>query len=209
MRLIKMSGLAALAAVASMAFASSAMAGNTALCTKYEEPCAAANLVKSMHMELTAGTGWKLKGSNPHLLLLCLKVLVSSTIGGLGNPQEFRANLTYEECGTNSAHNNCTVTETQGFSGTVLREALNLGTLKANAANAGAMLVKCLGIHCEYDLAGLAFAMIGAGGEAGNGMVNLAGTKLAKHIGSLLLCPATSEITEGLPEPLSATYVMT
>ncbi len=149
MRLIKMFGLAGLTVVAAMAFlgASSASANqSTALCKVHQEPCAANNLATSVHM--VAGIT-SLKTSIA--TVLCLSSLVQGTPEPLGKPQGVTlTQVLWNNCGTNAAHNNCTVTTLKPGLIDVLKTALNLGT--AEALNTQ-VLVFCdlfIDLHCVY-----------------------------------------------------------
>jgi hypothetical protein len=208
MKLIKMLCLAAFAAAATAAFAPSAMAADTALCKSHPatDACPAGERYTSTHLALVAGTQYKLEGAFPHTLILCLGLLVQATLGGLANPQTINGNVTYSNCGTNAVHNNCTVTELEAFSGTVLWTLLNLGELKAGAVKPGITLFKCIGTECEYKSVESGH-FSGASATTGKGRVNIKFGTLEK-LGGGILCPAQLEITEGLLEALADTYVM-
>jgi hypothetical protein len=133
-RLIKMIGFVAVAAVA-MAFigAGSAMAnGPTALCKVNEEPCAAGNLTGHVHFE-SVGEPTLLTAS-PKLEIKCLSSLALGDAEALGNPTGITVSaLTWTGCylAPFSGTHNCTVkTENLGLID-VLRTAANLGTATA------------------------------------------------------------------------------
>ncbi len=217
MRLIKTFGLAAIAAVAAMAFvgASSAMAtGHTALCKTHEDPCAEANLVKNIHMQ--AGTTI-LKTSLATVLCLKSSAVAHAEHGGLSlllviehpsgekltiiDPLGFQVlTLTWENCGTNAAHNNCTVTNLKLPLIDLLKTALNLGTATVLGAE---VLVNCVGIlHCVYggkEITG--FNVEGALHTAGAGHGMFTANELSVPNVGGLLCPSTSKWT-ALYEPL-------
>jgi hypothetical protein len=227
MRLINMAGLAALAAVAAMAFVgvSSAMAEphKTALCHNAELVCPKTltvdetgqklGQIKLIHMALTEGTVGKMHGSNPSIDILCLSTLAEGHVLGLAEGparQEIHLlSLTFGGCSSNGGHTNCTIASNASEGNPTLVSVLNEGELlgKATALN-GIVSVKCtiLGIFkidCEYEGAGLSFEVESAEHTegSGNGMLNAEATPLEKLAGGSL-CPETSEITEGLLEPL-------
>jgi hypothetical protein len=209
---MKMFGLAAIAAVAAMAFigASSASAnGPTALCKVATEPCPAGSLIANVHLINTAGTVGILLGNGPELTILCLTILGQGTVGALGNPQIITTTaLTFTNCGTNAAHNNCTITTTELPQLNLLRTGAGVGTV--TSVN-GLTRVKCtiiFEIDCTYTGAGLKFGVKSSGGTNGKGMLNAEGTPLENTAGSFL-CPETSEITTGLLEPLENTFIST
>jgi len=218
-----MFSLAALAAVAAMAFmgASTAAAStNTLLCKNHEQPCN--NPVSLIHLVSVKDAG----GNYPRLLnstanILCLEVLAEGHVLGLGNPQEVHLlSLTASGCGTNSSHNNCTFTMSASEESPtlidVLRESLNLGKinlLKDNEGKSPTLHVECtifgfIEIECTWDLTGLEFNMEGAGhsGGAGNGMItaNKSPGSLTEGTG---LCPETESL-DFLLEPLEPAYIV-
>jgi hypothetical protein len=199
-----MFGLAALAAVAAMAFvgASSAMGENTAICKVHEEPCASGNIAQTVHM--VAGTTIL---ETDLTTVLCLGALGVGTTEGLGAPAGYTiTSLTWSNCGTTSAHNNCTVTTLQNGLLDVLKTALNLGTAAALGTE---VLVECnilLGFHCIYgggEVKG--FKVEGAlhTAGAGHGMFT-AKELLVPKVGGLI-CPKESFWT-ALFEPLEHIY---
>jgi len=159
MRLIKMLGLAAVAAIAAMAFlgASSAMATfNTTLCTEESESltCPAGKLVELFDM--LAGTT-VLKTSLLTVLCLHSKVKVENETPGLlaeaplplhlkveGGLKE---GLTWENCGSNEKHDNCTVENVKLPLFDVLKTGQDLGTAVALGAE---VHVSCSGLNCVY-----------------------------------------------------------
>lgn len=214
MRLIKMSGVAMLAAIATMALvgASPAMAENTALCKALESPCHEESLVTAIHMELTEGTVWRLGTLEPELIVLCLKVLLQATVGELGSPQKLAVSeLVFKECGTNKTHDNCTVEATQSmFEADLLKTALNLGEFEFLEIDlwVRCTILKVPVIDCKYNLKGVPFHFAGFGGTNKHGMLREAPTVLEPLPGQKN-CPIFSEIFEGLLEPLTDVYVAT
>ena len=232
MRLIKAFGLAAIAATAAMAFvgASPAMAtGSTALCHNdvIECPELSVHVIKNeqgeiieeiplgqislLHMVLTAGHVGKLHGTNPTINILCLEVLAEGHVLELAQPQEIHLlELNFGGCGTNSGHSNCNI---EALEIPVLIDVLNEGSgLGSATGQNGVTLVDCevpfIGhVVCEYTGEGLGFDVKSAGGENGHGMLNSAGTELENIGGPGFLCSDTSEIEEGLLEPLTDVYL--
>lgn len=204
---LKVFSLAAVAAVAAMALvASSAMAtGSTSMCKVNETPCAAGNQVKSLHM--VAGTS-VLKTSI--LTVLCLSSLAQVPITTtLGNPLKTGAltSLTWENCGSNAAHNNCTVTNLKLPTFDVLRTAAGLG--EATALGAEVLVLCGESLHCVYGGAAVTgFKVEGAlhTAGAGHGMFTASELKVPKVSG--FLCPAESKWT-ALYEPLEHVFLST
>ena len=163
MRLVKMFGLAALAAVAAMAFlgASSASANqNTALC--------------KTHTALTCSSFYGEKDTI-HLLntevakllsdlvdVLCLTVLANVKSLGLATAPAgllVHGKFTYAGCGTTANHNNCTVTEEAEALFDLLKTGLNEGTGTGLAGQAHVVCKNIFGfieIDCKYNASGLA-----------------------------------------------------
>jgi hypothetical protein len=220
MRHIKMFGLAALAAVAAMAFvgASSVMASeNTAFCSVHEEPCAAAHLVSHIHME---ASDLKLLNSTANILcsssLALVDVLKDASTGTYlaEAPTPLKAKvteLTWTNCKTEgNGTNNCTVTNITLPEFDALKTALNLGTAKALGPE---VLVKCtilgfIKIHCVYGGAEVGtFGLEGAGhngGAAGHGMFTA--NALSVPFVSGTNCPSTSN-WDALYEPLTDLFI--
>jgi len=161
MRLIKMFGLAAVAAVAAMAFVgvTPASAGNTQLCNTHKV-LTCSNAATDLHLVLASGTVLKLLTSL--VTVLCLNELWESSgagVGALGKPQ--RVDLTVKTatgCGTTSAHSNCTFTTESFPDATLLKLGLDEGSLEFLS---GAMRLQgCgLGLNCLYDLEGFLVAV--------------------------------------------------
>jgi len=204
MRLIKMVGLAAVAAIAAMAFlgASSAMADvNTALCVEESElVCPKGGLVDLFDM--TAGTT-VLKTSL--LTVLCLGSKVHATVENEDNlghaPEPLLVqidSLTWENCGSNAEHTNCKVTNIKLPLFDVLKTAEDLGEAVALGAE---VHVECSGLNCYYGGAAVEGFEVESAlhtGGAGHGMFSALGLPVPKVKG--FLCPATSSWT-ALYEP--------
>jgi hypothetical protein len=217
-RLIKIFGLAAITAVAAMAFigASSATAGTTALCTANETPCADLNLASTVHLESVGST--VLLSS---VTVLCLKSLaqgnveVNATTGkrlAASNLGVKLTALTWEKCGTNAAHDNCTVSnlgELALFD--VLRTVAGLGTANALALNQThvRVLVNCSGLHCIYgspNVTGFTVESAGHNGAAHKGLFKAKGLTVPELSG--FLCPNHS-LWDALYESLTNLYITT
>jgi hypothetical protein len=150
-RLIKMFGLAALTAIAAMAFvgATSAMAESTQLCSvdTLGAACPAGSAVTSIHATAEANEAKKIPA--PELLtsisnVKCEKILETATALALGAPQIFHVTLLdYINC-------TCTVTpETLGLI-EVLKEGNELATVKGVGF---VIKVECSGFTCWYGSA--------------------------------------------------------
>jgi len=200
MRLIKTFGLAALAAVAAMAFlgATSASAEtSTQMCKTHTGlTCGAGNAVTSHHMVLASGTVGKLLSSTT---VLCLNILIEATPLGLGSPQSLHTtSFTFTGCGTGSAHDNCAVTTTEQPLANLLKTGLDEGVL---AFTNGQQRTVCanLGIDCVYD---------GAEMEVSVGGQHLTASETpTTELGGKFFCP-NEGFVDGLFETLTNTYVL-
>ena len=146
MRLIKISGLAGLAALMAMAFvgASTAIAGSTTLCKVDESPCSPGNQISHVH-EVTIG---KAKLLTNLITVECDALFLGDVSGAtLNNPLSILGNFTYTNCGS------CDVYETSAKSAIgVLRTAHEL----AEVAGEGRVFVDCGAfVECEYIGKGL------------------------------------------------------
>jgi hypothetical protein len=154
-----MFGLAALAAVAAMAFVGATSASalfNTQLC-KVDSGLLCSEPQTHVHNVLVEGTvGKLLAGIN----VLCLGVLVENEALGLGSPQVIHTKeaggLTFSGCGTGSGHNNCTVTVQEAPLSHLLKIGKNIAVL-VNLSGRTRLQCANLGIDCTYDLAGSEF----------------------------------------------------
>jgi hypothetical protein len=149
-RLIKMFGLAALAAVAAMAFvgASSAMANEeTALCDEHTSLTCGAGHVVTGHIEAKA-THALLKTSFGNVLCTGSHLLANAL--GLAKPQVSHVELfSFTGCKELTFNTGCTVTTVKLGLLLLLKTALNLGTLESHDNE---VLVSCtsIGLHCIY-----------------------------------------------------------
>lgn len=149
MRYLKTFGLAAVAAMAAMAFvgASSASANqSTALCKEASAllACPAAQLVTSLH-----GVAENPLLHSSLVNVLCASSLVKASVLGLGKPQVAHLQeLTWTGCHTHGG-TGCTVSTLL----TGLFNVLKLSTTDAHATSTGGtvVLVECGAfIHCSY-----------------------------------------------------------
>ncbi len=197
MRLIKMFGLASVAAVAAMAFvgATSASALNTQLCTTHTSlTCGSA--ATSVHLVLAAGTVLRLLAA---ISILCLGELEELTPLSLGNPQTLHTlSRVRTGCGTSSTHNNCTLTATQLPLSTLSKTGLDEGV---ETIINGQMRLVCsnIGLDCLYDAAGMEFEV-----SANHVTANETGVT---ELGGKFFCPDEG-LLDGLLETLTNTYVL-
>ncbi len=197
-----MFGLAALAAVAAMAFvgatSASADPGKTQICNKAELICQAGNATTSLHLVLTPGTIGKLLAA---INVLCLGVLINATPLGLGAPTQSVHSLSQEftGCGTSSTHNNCTVTIPAGQQPlySLTKVALDVGVLTALS---GQVRLVCsnIGLDCLYDAEGMEF-------EAGGNMITANETSVTE-LGGKFFCPDEG-LLDALLENLTTIYI--
>lgn len=197
MRPIRTFGLAALVAVAAMAFigATSASATSTQLCTAHTGlTCSSA--ASSTHLVLASGTVGELLAN---IDILCLGILFEATTLGLGSPQSIHGtSLSFSGCGTGSAHNNCTATIEEQPLGSLLKTGLDEGVLTLTS---GRLRAQCanLGINCVYDTEGVEFA-------DGGGHLTAEEAPMTE-LGGKFLCPDEG-LLDGLLETLGDTYVL-
>ncbi|HEY5708797.1 MAG TPA: hypothetical protein VIS51_05340 [Solirubrobacterales bacterium] len=200
MRLTKMFGLAALAAVAAMAFVgatSASASANTQLCTVHTGlTCGAGNAATSVHYVLTAGTVLTVLAE---IDVLCLGYLLEKTALGLGNPQSVHTTTqTFSGCGTNATHTNATVTVQEQPLANLLKTGLDEGVLTATNGRLR-IVVSSLGLDCVIDTAGLELAV-------SEGMLTANETPLTE-LGSKFFCP-NEGVLDALLEALGSVYVL-
>lgn len=172
---------------------SSAMAeGSTALCKVDQTPCAAGNLVTTVH-EVSVGKAVLL---NSTFTVEC-DVLFSGT-AKLGNPATVTGAFTYSGC--NSL---CSVREVNG---PAVISVLRLGHELADITGKGEVIIKCLFgfINCVYSGTGLQGHGLGPLLAAqANGEVRIEGQKPSIVSGQ---CPQEAFL-DLLTTPLTATYI--
>jgi len=200
-----MFGLAALAALASMAFlgAGTASAEGIAICEENALPCPENKLVSLIHAELEAGTVGQLLSSLA--TILCLNVLAEAHAEGpLLHATTLNAIIlaTFTGCGSNGAHSNCTVKTLENGLAELTKTGTNLGVISGTSGEEpGVVNLQCtiLGfpVNCDYSGAELAFPVEGAGHTegAGNGrlVANKTPAKLTEALGGLF-CPENSTL---------------
>jgi hypothetical protein len=194
-RLLKMFGLAALAAVMAMAFVggSSAMAENTQLCKVDQTPCAAGNVITHVH-EVTSA-----KAKLLSVITVECDVLFLGDVSGatLANPLIIGGNFTYTNCGS------CEVKETSAKS-TI--KVLKTATELAEVTGAGTVFVDCGPIlECEYKGEGLKGHGLGALSAPPNGTVSIL-NQVTKKTGGGFFCPAESKL-DITTSSLTPTYI--
>ncbi len=181
MKIIKMLGLAALAALMAMALVgvSSAMATTTALCEAEEATCAAP--VEHVHEE---SVGHALLKSSFATVECEVLFLGDALNGGLGNPLLIHGAFAY------TCLNNCTATE-ENAPATI--EVLKTGTEEAAVTGEGLVHVVC-GLNCVYNGVGLEGTGLGALKAANEkGEVTIKERLIKKESG--IFCPSTSKLT--------------
>ena len=195
MKSIKMFGLAALAALMAMAFvgASSAMAGNTQLCSS--EACGTA----VTHVHETTLSGAKATLLSSVINVTCDVLCLGDTLG-LGAPLIIHGDFTYTNCN----NGNCTVTE---VSSDALIEVLRLSHETVDVTGEGEVNVHCgFFINCTYNGEGLEGSAKGPLlSTESNGDVSISGQETSLVSG---FCPEHAFL-DIKTTPLSATYIKT
>lgn len=203
MRLIRMFGLAVLAALVATAFAGATSASAnfpTQLCTEHVSlECPYGSETSGVHQVLATGTVGKLLGAL--VTILCLNFLVIAAPLSLGTPQEVHGiEMSFTGCGSSTSHNNCTVTTEEQPLFSLLKTGLDEGSLTALS---GSFRIQCsnLGIDCKDHTAGSLFASSG-GHLTANKTPIIAELKVGAGF-----CPVKGEL-DGLLETLEPTYVL-
>ncbi|HEY7950188.1 MAG TPA: hypothetical protein VID51_05065 [Solirubrobacterales bacterium] len=198
MRLIKMFGLASLAAVTGMAFVGATSASaitNTQLCDTHTGlVCGSPS--GEQHSSIYKGTVGELLAT---IDILCLGVLIEGNPLALGQPQQIHSlAMTFSGCGTGSAHNNCTVTVQEQPLINLLKGGLDQSI--ATATN-GRTRLQCsnLGLDCVYDTEGLELAL-------GAGHITANETPITE-LGGKFFCPDEGTL-DGLLELLIHAYAL-
>ncbi|HEX6753775.1 MAG TPA: hypothetical protein VF093_09355 [Solirubrobacterales bacterium] len=200
MRLIKMFGLTALAAVAAMAFVGATSASaetSTQICKAHTGlTCGAGDAVTSHHMVLASGTVGQLLAT---INVLCLGILIDATPLGLGKPQSIHTtSFSFTGCGTGSGHNNCTVTVPEQPLADLLKTGLEEGVL---IFTNGRLRTVCsnLGVDCLYDGEGMEF-------NVGGGHLTATETP-TNELGGKFFC-LDQGVVDALYETLTDAYVL-
>jgi hypothetical protein len=199
MKLIKMFGLAALAALLAMVFAGagagSAMAEETQLCkvdpgTGSEEVCPPGEGITSVH-EVSVGKAKLL--ASPEVQ--CNVLFESTSVGQPASPQVIEGHFTYTNCG-------CTVKEKAGTTAKI--NVLKEGHETASVTGEAEIIVTCFGIECTYKGTGLKGTAKGPllSTEA-NGEVNLSEQEVT---GKGAFCPSKGKL-DIKTTPLTATRI--
>ncbi|MFI5025744.1 MAG: hypothetical protein ACHQCI_03215 [Solirubrobacterales bacterium] len=186
MRLIKLFGSAALVMAVTAAIGTSSASAEfpTQLCNVHPDElvCPEGEATTEDHQVLAPGTVWRLL--TPLVTVLCLGALKYATPLELGEPQLVHTlQLSITGCGTNSAHDNCTVTVEKLPLLHLLKIGLDTGVLTALD---GSFVVKCPGLDCLFDLEGAQFSM-------GN-QHTTANQVPVKPLGSKFLCPNEAKL---------------
>jgi len=198
MKSIKTLGLAAVAALAAMAFVgvSSAMAEHTALCADDEALCA--EPIEHIH-ETSVGNMTLLNGA---LNVICKNVLfLGDTLAALANPLIIHGAFTYPELECNNG--SCIVEEENGPAEVkVLKEGNEL----AKVTMEWLIHVICIGfINCRYNGVGLVGHRLGPLRSTQLfGEVSMLGITLNKESGPL--CPTTAKL-DLVTTPLEPIYI--
>jgi hypothetical protein len=199
MRLIKMFGLAAIAAIAAMAFVgvSSASAGPTALCAIDDELVCESPYVG--HVEATSSDGELLTESGT---ILCDNSIILGNALGLGNPQVTHLELI--DFGPDCLLNHlvsCTIQASHVLLLEILKTGANTGSVRS--VN-NWVVIKCgLVIHCEYGGTFTAGVALGSG-------ATLSSTSLGKIHVNTTVQRREVLLLEGCPEQADwhATYTV-
>jgi len=204
-----MFGLAAVAAVAAMAFvgASSAMAEvATTLCEEESEGLTCPTEKQAKSFTMLAKTTTLLASVE----VLCLHSSAKGTVEGetltsAGTPLAVQlSELQFKECGrvSSGSHSDCTVTVLKQPLLKVLKTAANLGTAAVNPEAPAEINVKCgFFINCTYSETTKPFTVESAGHTEGAGLGMFTAEKLEVAKGKGFLCPETAT-WDALYEPL-------
>lgn len=209
MRLIKMLGLAAVAAIAAMAFlgASSAAAEfATTLCEEKSATLTCPELKQAKSFTMLATTTTLLASVE----VLCLHssatgTVESPTLTPAGTPLGVQlSKLEFKECGrvSSGSHSDCKVTVKKQPLLEVLKTGVNLGTAKVNPAAPAEINIECGSfINCTYSETTKPLTVESAEHTEGNKWGMLTASKVVVAKGKGFLCPATAE-WDALYEPL-------
>lgn len=189
----------AVAALAVLAAAPTASAEDATLCYAHEEPCdGAENPVESVH--LVDEGQWEVQTNLASVLCLSVLAVLTTTMEANGEmelpPGDFQAT----GCGTNGSHNNCSLKIEGDAIFTLLKTALNLGTIVGQSGTFRLTCTILVTVDCKYDISGLTFDAEGAlhTEASGNGMVTV--TELPLELESGSFCPEEAALNS-LLEP--------
>ncbi len=199
MRLIKIIGPVAWAAVIAMALIGASIAsaeGPTQLCKVHTGlTCPEGEETTSVHMALEEGTVGRVLAVTD---VLCLGVLLEAEVLGKGNPQVIHTtNLTFTGCGTTSAHSNCKMTVKEQSSVNLLKTGLDEGYLEATSGYSE-LVCSNLGIECKYDAESVSFAVKAQHLEANEAP--------SYELGGKFFCPDEG-LLDGLLKTLVNSYI--
>ena len=199
LKIVGLSCIAALAAMAVMGASTASATGNTALCTADENPCASAHLVKHVHV---VATGVKLLTSI--LTVTCTGLFLGDVLSPfLANPLHIVGNFTYSGCVEDDG-GSCKIIELVPSS---LISVLRTAAEKAEITGEGQALVDCgFFLHCVYNGKNLKGEGLGALLATPNGEAKTEEATANKISG--MLCPETSKL-DALYKPLTPTYIST
>jgi len=201
-KLFKMLGLIAVAALMAMVFVGtgSAMAESTALCdedpgTGAAEECPAGHLVT--HVHATTLVGNKARLLTGFVDIECAVLFLGEAIGESSEPLLMKGNFTYTSCTSG-----CTFTEENG---PAIIEVLKLGHETADVTGEFEVHLSCGGLNCYYNGEGLEATVLGPllSSET-NGEVSIQQQEL--HLVKGLFCPSGTTLDIRIT-PLSATYI--
>jgi hypothetical protein len=195
---IKIFGFTAIAALLATVFIGTTSASATALCKADEEPCAANNLVTSVH-EASVGKAVLLTSIGT---TECNVLFSSTKVGAAGTPQILEGKFTYTSCTLGGS--SCTATEENGPAEIKVEKT---GAEASKVTGEGLVHVTCSGfIDCSYNgtnLVGTGTGALSAGN--GTGEVTLKEQSLTKEAGGFL-CPKTNKLDITM-SPLTPTYL--
>lgn len=162
------------------------------LCKVHTEPCPAGSIPSSVHF---ASSNVVLKTNLG--TVLCLSGLLAATTLGLGtapSPQVLHVtSLVFSSCGTNIAHDNCTLTTIAPGLIDILRLVLNLGDIEFLNLQ---VAVTCTVFDCIFGgplVSGDTFVGALHTAKAGHGLLSSSEVSLPKVSG--FLCPAMNFYT--------------
>jgi hypothetical protein len=160
---------------------STAMAGNTALCTHHEEPCEAGNTYQGHFEALSSNPTFLTKATS----ITCGKGRILGIATGLASPQVTHLEeVAFSECATTGGIP-CVVESTELGLLLTLRIALNSASAKMDNTR---VLVGCpmIEIHCVYEMSPV---MNFSGSPNANALAEIVAEKLPLEQGEGMFCP--------------------